>query len=96
MTINGIQVDIQSIIVINSYGQQPFPLQYMYIVRANPGGDEYAPANNQTNPCSNKPCQNGGVCVFTSNTTYNCLCTAGWTGKKYFKILMKLLDFANY
>ena len=52
----------------------------MYIARANPGGDEYAPANNQTNPCSNKPCLNGGFCVVQSNTTYNCLCTAGWEG----------------
>ena len=57
------------------------PIQYIYFARATPGGDEYPSANNQTTdtPCSNKPCQNGGLCVITSNT-YNCLCTAGWSG----------------
>jgi hypothetical protein len=56
----------------------------MYIVRANPGGDEYAP-NNQTTPCSNKPCQNDGLCVVVSNTSYNCLCKPGWKGEQYLK-----------
>jgi hypothetical protein len=78
--INGFQVDFQSIVVLSNYGQQVNSLDYMYIVRANPGVDEYAPANDQTTPCSNKPCQNGGFCVVQSNITYNCLCTAGWTG----------------
>ena len=83
LLINGIQVDIQAVIIIDkSSGQQLSGSNYMYFARATPGGDEAA--NNKTTPCSNNPCQNGALCVIVTNKNYNCLCTAGWAGKNYF------------
>jgi len=63
----------------------------MYFARATPGGDDAA--NNQTTPCSNKPCQNGALCVIVANRTYNCLCSAGWAGKKYYIYKNKSYNF---
>ncbi len=88
LTINGIQVDIQAAIVIGSqYGDQ-VSFQHIYYSRVTPGTDIHASANNRTTLCSRRPCQNGGLCVVTSSTTYQCLCTAGWGGKKinFFRI----------
>ena len=83
LTINGIQVDIQAAIIIDpTYGTQ-ISFQHIYFARVNPGGDNYAAANNMTTPCSNTPCANGGFCVVVTKTSYNCLCTAGWGGKTF-------------
>ena len=80
LLINGIQVDIQAVIIIDkSSGQQLIGSKYMYFARATPVGGESA--NNKTTPCSNNPCQNGALCVIVGNQAYNCLCTAGWAGK---------------
>ncbi len=80
LVINGIQVDIQAAIIIDTtYGTQ-VAFQHVYFARAFPGGDAYEPGSNKTTPCSSRPCENGGLCVVTSNTTFNCLCAAGWGG----------------
>ncbi|CAH1243113.1 PTPRA [Branchiostoma lanceolatum] len=31
------------------------------------------------NPCSDGPCQNGGVCTYSGYDSFSCACTAGWT-----------------
>jgi hypothetical protein len=94
MFINGIQVDIQSAIVISMH-KQPVSLHYMYFVRATPGVDEYGADNSPASPCYNSPCENGGFCVVVSNMTYNCLCTTGWTGEQYFSILNEIRRLNN-
>ncbi len=70
-------MDIQAAIIINNKFGTQVAFRHVYFARANPGGDEYT---NMTTPCSSQPCQNGGFCVLTSSTTFNCLCTAGWGG----------------
>jgi len=39
------------------------------------------PDNKCPNPCSSKPCRNGGVCKQTSVDDYECMCPEGFTGK---------------
>ena len=80
MPINGIQVDIQAAIIIDSKFGTQISFQHIYFARVNPGGDNNGGDVNTTNICTKKPCQNGGFCVVVTNTTYNCLCTAGWGG----------------
>ena len=33
-------------------------------------------------PCSYKPCQNGGVCSKISTTAFSCQCKVGFSGDK--------------
>lgn len=73
-------MDIQAAIIIDAKFGAQISFQYVYFVRANPLSDNFA-GSNATTPCSSEPCQNGGFCVLLSNTTYNCLCSAGWQGK---------------
>ena len=32
------------------------------------------------NPCSSRPCQNGGTCQATSDMTFQCTCQVGYIG----------------
>ena len=34
-----------------------------------------------TDPCSNKPCKNGGTCSTTTPTTYSCKCPKRYEGQ---------------
>ncbi|PFX26442.1 Seminal plasma protein BSP-30 kDa [Stylophora pistillata] len=36
---------------------------------------------NCVNPCTNNPCQNGGVCTVTGDDSYSCKCAEGYCGK---------------
>ena len=69
LSINGIQIDIQAAIIISSSGRL-LSFQHIYFARVNPIGDV---AENNTNPCSNNPCQNDGFCVVVSNTIHECI-----------------------
>ena len=80
LPINGIQVDIQAAIILDSSDHTQISFEHIYFARVNPGGDSYAAANNETTPCTQSPCRNGGFCVVVTDTKYNCLCTAGWGG----------------
>jgi hypothetical protein len=86
LTINGIQIDIQAVIIIDlNFGNQ-LSFQNIYYARVTPTADTYPSGIKPVTLCSKAPCKNGGYCVSTSSTTYDCLCTAGWDGS--FKILM--------
>lgn len=92
MSINGIQVDIQAAIVIGTQFGTQIDFQHLFFVRANPGNDNYPiDDRNISSPCMNYPCKNDGFCVVLNDTSYDCLCTAGWAGRiinlKYFFIL---------
>ena len=43
--------------------------------------------NQLTDPCALKPCKNGGLCVYTNGSQYQCRCPMGFKGK-----ICKLLD----
>ena len=73
-------MDIQAAIVIDSTYKTQISFEHIYIARVNPGGDSYGSSTNASTPCSRVPCQNNGFCVVITNTTYKCLCTAGWEG----------------
>ena len=49
------------------------------------------------NPCTNNPCQNGGVCTVTGDDSYSCKCADGYYGQTCEKgtstINMIVLDF---
>lgn len=34
----------------------------------------------QTNPCTQNPCLNGGICAWLGANYMSCVCSAGWTG----------------
>ncbi|RMX58936.1 hypothetical protein pdam_00022917, partial [Pocillopora damicornis] len=36
---------------------------------------------NCVNPCTNSPCQNGGVCTVTGDDSYSCKCADGYYGQ---------------
>ena len=72
LSINGIQIDIQAAIIIDtSYGRQ-VSFQHIFFARAIPGGDQYPSNSNFKTLCFKQPCQNGGLCVVVSNS-YNCI-----------------------
>ncbi len=43
--------------------------------------------------CSKDTCQNGGICVETSQSNYECLCTEEYTGKN---CECKIQNMLNY
>ena len=49
------------------------------------------------NPCTNNPCQNGGVCTVNGDDSYSCKCADGYYGQTCEKgtstINMIVLDF---
>ena len=45
----------------------------------------------ENDPCSSRPCQNGGACTKTSGTTFTCECANGYSGKTCAKGKRKLM-----
>lgn len=43
-----------------------------------------------SNPCDPNPCNHGGVCTKTGDSTYTCTCTTGYCGKTCNGRLIKL------
>ena len=80
MPINGIQIDIQPAIIIDSKLGTQVSFQYIYFAKAS---DQFSTIST---PCSQFPCKNGGHCVAVNETVYNCLCALGWEGELIVKI----------
>lgn len=74
--INGVQVDIQAAIVINSVTGTQLSFQHIYFARVAQNAED----DNSNHLCEPNPCQNGGTCLSTTNFTYICLCPTLWRG----------------
>ncbi len=79
--------------MINSQNGNQVSFQHINFAIVNPGTDKYVAANNGTNPCSKESCDNGSLCVISSNTTYQCLCTAGWRGEEIIFVSIIIIHF---
>ena len=79
LTINGFQIDIQAALIIDRKFGNQVSFKHIYFARVAPGSDPYT-SNNENTPCTNNPCLNDGFCVVLTNSSYDCLCTAGWGG----------------
>ena len=81
LQINGIQVDIQAAIVIDTAVGTQVSYEHVYFARVNPGGANSISAFDALTPCSQSPCINGGSCIASKNETFKCICTTGWKGR---------------
>ena len=76
--LNGVQVDIQAAIVINSITGVQTSFQHIYFARI--GGDNM---DKNDDPCIPNPCKNNGLCLPSINRTFSCLCSSFSSGNKY-------------
>ncbi len=82
MFLNGIQVDIQTIVLFDEFGIQS-KYQHIYYVRNDASTNcstESQCFSNITDPCSSTPCFNGGTCYVGYYNEFNCLCPTNFEG----------------
>ena len=75
--INGVQVDIQAAIVINSITGTQVSFQHIYFARLI---GENAETENLKDPCIPNPCKNNSLCLPTENNNYSCLRSSMFSG----------------